>query len=124
MENLNEPIQVIYYIVFVTRYKRAIFADKEAADLVKSALSNTQEKGILQINSLDIGDCYINLVCNCEPSKSPNQIVSILKRASYQAILKKMPSLNSLWARNVILRTFPISSNEIDDFLMTIKRRG
>jgi len=124
MKNLNEPIQVIYYIVFVTRYKRAIFADKEAANLVKSALSNTQEKGILQINSLDIGDCYINLVCNCEPSKSPNQIVSILKRASYQAILKKMPSLNSLWARNVILRTFPISSNEIDDFLMTIKRRG
>ncbi|PJO44949.1 transposase [Lysinibacillus xylanilyticus] len=124
MENLNEPIQVIYYIVFVTRYKRAIFADKEATDLVKSALSNTQEKGILQINSLDIGDCYINLVCNCEPSKSPNQIVSILKRASYQAILKKMPSLNSLWARNVILRTFPISSNELDDFLMTIKRRG
>ncbi len=124
MKNLNEQIQVIYYIVFVTRYKRAIFADKEAADLVKSALSNTQEKGILQINSLDIGDCYINLVCNCEPSKSPNQIISILKRASYQAILKKMPSLNSLWARNVILRTFPISSNEIDDFLMTIKRRG
>lgn len=124
MESINEPIQLIYYMVFVTRYKRKVFEDKETAALLNSTLLNIQEKGILQIISLEIGDCYVNLVCNCEPSKSPNQIVSILKRTSYQALLEKMPHLNSLWARNVILRTSPVSKNEIDGFLMSIKRRG
>lgn len=124
MERIIEPIKLTYYMVFVTRYKRTVFNDKESAELVKSALLNTQEKGFLEIKSLEMGECYVNLICDCDPSKSPNQIVSILKRASYQALLKKIPHLNSIWARDIILRTFPISENELKSFLMTIKRRG
>ncbi|MFY0520560.1 transposase [Lysinibacillus sp. UGB7] len=124
MERVNEPIKLIYHMVFVTRYKRTVFDDKESAEIVKAALLKINGKGILQIKSLEMGDCFVKLVCDSEPSRSPNQIVSILKRASYQALLEKMPQLNSLWARSIILRTYPISENELNSFLMSIKRRG
>lgn len=124
MKLKKEPIQLIYYMVFVTRYKRNIFEDHELAELVKSSLLNLQEKGNMKVENLEIGSCYISLTCIGDPSKSPNQIVSYLKRICYQLMLEKIPHLNSLWARDVIISTSPVSNIDIVEFLRTIKRRG
>jgi len=124
MKTKNEPIQINYYMVFVTRDKRKVFNEAESVEIIKAALLSIQDHGLLEVELLEIGDCYIHLACHCDPSKSPNQIVSSLKRTSYQAILERIPNLNSLWAREVILRTTPIQKNEINDFLKSIKRRG
>lgn len=123
MNIIKEPIQLIYYMVFVTRYKRSIF-DESAATLIKSTLLNIQGKGILKIENLKVENCYISLTCQCESTKSPNQIVSVLKRACFQAMLEKNPHLNSLWAREVIIKTTPTSKMDINEFLHSIKRRG
>jgi len=111
-------------MVFVTRYKRNVFEDLEYAELVIQSIRNIHEKGILNVEIVKIGRCYISLKCIGDPSKSPNQIVSYLKRKSYQSMLEKMPHLNSLWARDVIISTSPISITNINDFLQTLKRRG
>lgn len=124
MKMKNEPIQIIYYMVFVTRYKRKVFNEGESVEIINTALLSIKDNGIREVELLEIGDCYIYLACYSEPSKSPNQIASSLKRTSYQAILEKIPKLNSLWARDVIIRTIPIPKNEIVDFLKDIKRRG
>lgn len=124
MNLIYEPNQLIYYMVFVTRYKRNIFEDREAAELVKQSLRNIQENGIMKVEIEEIGRCYISLKCIGDPSKSPNQIVSYLKRRCYQAMLEKMPHLNSLWSRDVIISTSPISNTIIIELLQTLKRRG
>lgn len=124
MTNLTEAIYLKYYTVFVTRYKRPVFQDDEIVQLLLNSFNDLEQSNDVQIESVKIEACYVYLSFTAGASKSPNQLAALLKSAGYQAILKNIPHLKSLWVRDMMYRTTPITHEEITEFLMTIKRRG
>lgn len=113
-----------YYILLVTRYKREFFSDDNSKLLVVDGFKSIEEQGLIKNLEVNFGPCYAYVKCDGIPSKSPNQIVTALRRAGYQELLLAIPNLNSLWARPFLLKTIEISQGEIELFLQQIKKRG
>ena len=90
----------------------------------KDGFTDIQHEGILQLVNMIEHESYLYLECNCSPAKSPNQIVTALKRASFQRLLQMKDDLNSFWARPFMLSTQTISEEHIEEFLKTLKSRG
>lgn len=85
-------IQITYYIVLVTRYKRPRFKDRRTLNLILDGFREVQNEGILNLINYIENESYLYLQCNCTPEKSPNQIVTALKRASFQRLLQEKGS--------------------------------
>lgn len=74
---------ILYHIIFVAKYRRKIFSNKNFGEELKNRIIETSKGKGYEIETLDLDYSkpdHIHLLIRTEPSYSPSQIVRCIKQ--------------------------------------------
>lgn len=80
-----------YYLVFVTKYRKAVFTTKQLQDDMKQILTNISEGSDSTIEKIEVMPDHIHLLLSFKPKYAPSSIVKSFKGASAREWFKLHP---------------------------------
>ena len=85
-----------FHLVFVTKYRKAIFTTDEMQTDMKNILLNIAKNNDVEVNSLEITPDYVHMLISFKPKYAASSIVKALKGASARAWFKQYPDTKKL----------------------------
>lgn len=76
---------ILYHLIFASKYRRKIFANKDFGEAIKSEFSNIAKKYKFEIDTIDLDYSkpdHIHVLVRSVPTIAPFQIVKYLKQLS------------------------------------------
>lgn len=76
---------ILFHLIFVSKYRRKIFQNKEFGESIKSEFINIASKYDFEIDTIDLDYSkpdHIHVLVRSVPTLAPYQIVKILKQES------------------------------------------
>lgn len=120
---------IMYHLIFVCKYRRKVFSNKQFAEELKSELGRIAKKYEFQIDTLDLDYSkpdHIHLLVRSIPKLSPLQIVRVLKQQSniwawdnHEEYLRKFYwKSHHIWTRGYFCAsTGNVSADHIAEYL-------
>lgn len=74
---------ILYHLIFVAKYRRKIFSNKEFGEGLKNRIVETSKKNNYEIETLELDYTkpdHIHILVRSDPSYSPAQIVRLIKQ--------------------------------------------
>lgn len=124
---------IMYHLIFVCKYRRQVFSNKQFAEELKTELCNIAKKYEFEIDTIDLDYSkpdHIHLLVRSIPKLSPLQIVRVLKQQSniwawnnYENYLKQFYwKAHHIWTRGYFCAsTGNVSADHIAEYL---KKQG
>jgi putative transposase len=116
-----------YHIVFCTRYRRKFFINNEIAERVCILVNKKCDDLNVEVIQLLTGDSYVDLVVECPPDLSPNQLVYRIKMFCNTEELKDdfpvMEKIPNVWTRGCLISTEILDKDKIDYYVSSQKSR-
>lgn len=107
------------HIVFCTRFRRKLFLDSELSLRVVGLIKDKCMEMSVKVISLQINSSFVEMIVECPPDISPNQLVFRIKSHCNVSLLEKefevLEKIPNLWTRSYL-----VSSDILDG--ETIKR--
>lgn len=85
-----------FHLVFVTKYRKAIFTTDEMQTDMKNILLDIAKNNDVEVNSLEITPDYVHMLISFKPKYAASSIVKALKGASARAWFKQYPDTKKL----------------------------
>ena len=107
-----------FHLVFVTKYRKSIFDNKEKQEELKKLLESFAEKNGSDIEAIEIMPDHVHLVISFPPKFAPSSIVKSFKGAAAREWFKLHPEdkeklyKGHLWSPSFFMRTVGIVSKE------------
>ena len=107
-----------FHLVFVTKYRKSIFENKEKQEELKKLLESFAEKNGSDIEAIEIMPDHVHLVISFPPKFAPSSIVKSFKGAAAREWFKLHPEdkeklyKGHLWSPSFFMRTVGIVSKE------------
>lgn len=120
---------IMYHLIFVCKYRRKIFSNKQFAEGLKKQLCEISKKYEFEIDTIDLDYSkpdHIHLLVRSVPKLSPLQIVRVLKQQSnvwawnnYESYLKQFYWRGKhLWTRGYFCASCGnVSADRITEYL-------
>lgn len=120
---------IMYHLIFVCKYRRQVFSNKQFAEALKIEFCNIAKKYEFEIDTIDLDYSkpdHIHLLVRSIPKLSPLQIVRVLKQQSnvwawnnYESYLKQFYwKAHHLWTRGYFCAsTGNVSADHIAEYL-------
>lgn len=108
-----------YHLVWVTKYRKAIFTSTERRHTMKEYLHQIAENNEITIFESEIVDDHIHLVVSFPPNKSISSVMKALKGASAREWFQQFPKTKeelwkgSLWSGSYFVSTVGDVSKEV-----------
>lgn len=100
-----------FHLVFVTKYRKAIFTTDEMRTDMKNILLDIAKNNDVEVNSLEITPDYVHMLISFKPKYAASSIVKALKGASARAWFKQYPDTkNLLWKGHLWSPSFFMST--------------
>lgn len=107
-----------FHLVFVTKYRKPIFATKEKQAELKRLLASFAEKNGSTIENVEVMPDHVHLVLSFPPKFAPSSIVKSFKGAAAREWFKLHPEdkeklyKGHLWSPSFFMRTVEVVSRE------------
>jgi transposase IS200-family protein len=107
-----------FHLVFVTKYRKAIFDTKEKQEELKTLLSSFAEKNGSTIENVEVMSDHVHLVLSFPPKFAPSSIVKSFKGAAAREWFRLHPEdkeklyKGHLWSPSFFMRTVGVVSRE------------
>lgn len=118
---------IILHVIFCTRYRRKLFADTDLSKRVAFLISEKCSELNIEIKKLEIFDSYVEMIIECPPDLSPNQVVYRIKAHCNNntlkddfEVIKKIPNL---WTRSCLISTDMLDEKTIQAYVLSQKSR-
>ena len=85
-----------FHLVFVTKYRKAIFTTDEMQTDMKNILLDIAKNNDVEVNSLEITPDYVHMLISFKPKYAASSIVKALKGASARAWFRQYPDTKKL----------------------------
>ena len=85
-----------FHLVFVTKYRKAIFTTDEMQTDMKNILLNIAKNNDVEVNSLEVTPDHVRMLISFKPKYAASSIVKALKGASARAWFKQYPDTKKL----------------------------
>ena len=85
-----------FHLVFVTKYRKAIFTTDEMQTDMKNILLDIAKNNDVEVNSLEIPPDFVHMLISFKPKYAASSIVKALKGASARAWFKQYPDTKKL----------------------------
>ncbi|MFO8070131.1 MAG: IS200/IS605 family transposase [Alkalibacterium sp.] len=111
--------RTIYHLVWVTKYRKAMFTTPERRQAMKAFLFVIAEKNAVTILESEILDDHVHLVVSFPPHKSISSVMKALKGASARDWFKQFPDTKkelwkgSLWSKSYFVSTVGDVSKDV-----------
>ena len=127
--NSHSKNLILYHLIFVCKYRRKCFSDKDFAESLKLQFSEIAKKYDFEIDTIDLDYSkpdHIHIFVRSVPKVSPLQIVRVLKQQTnywawqnYEVYLKKFYcKSHHLWTRGYFCSTVGnVSADTVHDYL-------
>ena len=100
-----------YHLVFVTKYRKAIFTNKQLQDDMKSILQTISQGNDSTIENIEVMPDHIHMLLSFKPKYAPSSIVKSFKGTSAREWFKLHPETKSqLWGGHLWSPSFFIST--------------
>lgn len=107
-----------FHLVFVTKYRKAIFDAKEKQEELKTLLSSFAEKNGSTIENVEVMPDHVHLVLSFPPKFAPSSIIKSFKGAAAREWFRLHPEdkeklyKGHLWSPSFFMRTVGVVSRE------------
>lgn len=120
---------ILFHLIFVCKYRRKCFSNKDFAEDLKLQFSEIAKKYDFEIDTIDLDYSkpdHIHLLVRSVPKLSPLQIVRVLKQQTniwawnnYEEYLKKFYwKVHHLWTRGYFCSTVGnVSADTVHEYL-------
>ena len=120
---------ILFHLIFVCKYRRKCFSNKDFAEALKLRFSEIAKKYDFEIDTIDLDYSkpdHIHLLVRSVPKLSPLQIVRVLKQQiniwawnNYEEYLKKFYwKSHHLWTRGYFCSTVGnVSADTVHEYL-------
>ncbi|WP_410261691.1 IS200/IS605 family transposase [Alkalibacterium sp.] len=108
-----------YHLVWVTKYRKAIFTTPERRQAMTAFLHAIAENNDIAILESEVVDDHVHLVVSFPPNKSISSVMKALKGASARDWFKQFPDTKkelwkgSLWSHSYFVSTVGDVSKEV-----------
>lgn len=111
-----------YHIVFCTRYRRKIFTTSYKRKKTRDLITSICEENSVTIYMLEINKEYINIIVECPPDISPNQLVFRIKQKC-NVVIHRQKTIPNLWTRSCLISTETLQDEIINNYILSQKHR-
>lgn len=91
-ETRTSTYELIYHIVFVTKYRKEIFNTEQKREQMKDILTTLSKGNNSTIIDLEIVDDHVHMVISIPPKIAPSDIIKSYKGTSARQWFKLYPS--------------------------------
>ena len=108
-----------YHLVWVTKYRKAIFTTPERRETMKESLHVIAQNNTINILESEVVDGHVHVVVSFPPNKSISSVLKALKGASARDWFKRFPETKkelwkgSLWSGSYFASTVGEISKEV-----------
>ena len=116
-----------YHFVFCPRYRRKVFLMDGVAARFKELVHQICEQNNYDIIEISCGADYCCLHVAVPPVISAHDVMKTIKPATSNALINEFSKLSrsqSIWTRNFLVSTYPVSEKMIEKFVLMQKKRG
>lgn len=124
--NKNFTHNILYNIIFCTRYRRNVFNYTTIIDRCSELIRNRCIDLHVDILSIDIHPQYVNICIQGVPDLRPTDIVHQLKMCTSAQLISEFDTISklpNLWTRKFLIATYIIPDNVIDAYVKSQKNR-
>lgn len=110
-----------YNLVWTTKYRKAVFTNKELSNSMKDILTTIAKGNRVTIQNLEVMPDHIHMMISFPPDVAPSSIVKSFKGTSARQWFKKYPETKSqlwgghLWTSSYFMSTLGNVSKKIVD---------
>lgn len=107
-----------FHIVWVTKYRKAVFTDENLVDDMKGILLDVAKTNDITIEQLEVIPEHVHLLVSFKPKYAPANMVKVLKGVSARAWFKLHPETQQqlwgghLWSPSYFMSTLGDMSKE------------
>lgn len=116
-----------FHIVFCTRFKRKLFLDSELSLRVGELIGDKCRELSVNIIKLQVNSSSVEMIIECPPDLSPNQLVFRIKSHCNVSMLEKeflvFERIPNLWTRSYLISTDTLGSDTIKSYISSQKSR-
>ncbi|MFD1471914.1 IS200/IS605 family transposase [Companilactobacillus mishanensis] len=108
-----------FHLVWVTKYRKAIFSTNRTRNDMKKILIGIAEKYGVEVNNIEVLPDHVHMMISFPPDMTPSSIVKSLKGTSARMWFKKYPDTKKqlwgghLWSSSYFMSTLGNVSKEI-----------
>lgn len=108
-----------FHLVFVTKYRKAVFVSDELRNDMKNILKNIATNKHVEIKHLEVMPDHVHMMVSFQPDIAPSNVVKSLKGTSARMWFKHHPETKQqlwgghLWSPSFFMSTIGNVSKEI-----------
>lgn len=108
-----------FHLVFVTKYRKQVFTNKETRETMKEILYEIAKNNETEIEYIEVMPDHIHMMLSFAPDKTPSSIVKSFKGTSARQWFKQYPETKQLlwgghlWSPSYFMSTSCNVSEEI-----------
>lgn len=113
-----------FHLVWVTKYRKAIFTSDGLASDMKNILKNISTENGVKIQKMEVMPDHVHLLISFPPNKTPSSVVKSFKGTSARLWFKKHPETKKklwgghLWSSSFFMSTLGnISKNVVEQYI-------